>query len=161
MPASVTNRAAAQIANGGLDLDTTDVRMGILVGGSVVPAGAFSPDLNFVSDLLAVSGVTECSVAGYARQQVGSRAVVEDDTDDRAEVTAGTVAFGSLPAGQTMRGVFYFVEGANDGARVLLGVDDRPTFASVSLNTGVPLNGAAVSFTFPNDFVRITGTQVP
>lgn len=59
-------------------------------------------------DVADLSGFVEISVASYARQTLGSKAVTVDDAKDQTEYDAGDVAFGNLEAGQTVRAVVLY-----------------------------------------------------
>ena len=136
----VTNRAKYRMLNGTLNA-STDIRMLLLVGGSTLPVGAFSADLNSVADLLAVP-TTECAVSGYARTALGSETVTEDDANEQALLDCADVAFGALATGETLRGYALYVEAGSDSARDLLVVSDENFTAS-----GVPTNGGTFTAT--------------
>lgn len=139
----VTNRAMFTL-NPTMWNAPADIGVGLLLGSSV-PAGIDTAaeiyDLNFVSELLAVSGVDEPSDGSYARvNPLTLGTAVEDDTNDRINYPAADADFGALTASQVY-GAFIYVDGASDAARVLLGVD--------ILDAAVTANGAG--------FVYLTG----
>jgi hypothetical protein len=103
-----------------------DIGVGLLVGSSIpaaIDTGAEIYDFNFVSELLAATGVDEPTDGTYARVNpltLGTAA--EDDTNDRINYPANDANFGALTNTQTY-GAFIYVDGASDAARVLLAVD--------------------------------------
>lgn len=121
-----------------------DIGVGLLMGSST-PVGidtqAEINDLNFVADLLAVTGVDEPTDGSYARvNPLTLGTAVEDDTNDRVIYPADDADFGALD-NTDVYGAFIYVDGASDAARVLLGVD--------ILTAPVTANGAG--------FVYLTG----
>jgi len=101
--------------------------------------------LNFVSELLAVSGAVEAAetgaLTGYARKTLTGLTVAEDDTADVANFHATIPTYGETESG-TWRAVVFYEEGASDAARAL-----------ISLHTITPLvtNGGGVTLTEPTD----------
>ena len=98
-------------------------------------------DLNFVSDLLALSGVSELSVSGYSRQALTRSAATEDDSGNRAVLDASDVTFSALALGGNIFGGFIYKTGASDAARALFSVF---TIASV-----IPTNGSDFVLSIP------------
>lgn len=136
----LTNRGKLRLAQGKWDsLGGTLIRAGLLVASQpvAVDTAAEVADLNFVSDLLVTAGATECSLAGYARQNLTRSAAAEDDANDRVNLDASDISWGALPAGQTLYGTFYYSAetDTSDSTRELLSIDWYAT--------PVPTNGAA------------------
>lgn len=132
------NRGKYLVASAGWP--NIDVRCLILAGASV-PAGAEADTLNFVSELLAVSGAVEAAevggLTGYVRKSM-TETVVEDDTNDTANLKiGGPISYAATESG-TWRAVVFYKEGASDAAREL-----------ISLHTLTPLvtNGGPVDLT--------------
>lgn len=71
------------------------------------------PDHQDVADFTGGGGV-EISVASYARQTLGGKAVAADDTKNQLEFDANDVAFGNLEAGQTVRGLLVYKQVGGD-----------------------------------------------
>jgi len=139
----LTNKGKLLLAQGAWDDDaSTLIRMGLLVGSQPAAADtqAEVADLNTVNDLLVKATATECSVGGYARQNLTRSASAEDDTNDRVNQDASDVAFGALTTGQTIIGAFFYdaTTDTNDTTRLLLSVD---WFAA-----GVPTNGGTFTY---------------
>lgn len=134
MAQTVFNVAKARIANGSLDLDTSGLSMLLL---KTTAAGAYNPDLDTVSALLAVGGVAECDFTNYVRKSLGTVTVTEDDTNDRANVDAANItwtAAGGATNNTPVAAVIY-QDGASDAARYLVGYYDT-NFGSTATNGG-------------------------
>ena len=131
----IYNRGLYYLQNNAIS-GSTDIRALVLAGSSV-PGGAQSPDLNFVSELLAVGSVVEAAATNYARQDLAGVTLTEDDSGDRVTLTATAPTINSVGAGETWRAVVYYIEGASDAARTLLAMD---TPAST-----LPTNGGNVT----------------
>jgi hypothetical protein len=136
----VYNRGKYKIANQGWT-STLDVRCLVLAGASV-PAGAEVATLNTVSELLAVGSVVEAAeisgLTGYARKSV-TESVVEDDTNNTANLKiAGPISYAATESGTWRAVVFYAEGGGTDATRDL-----------ISLHTLTPLvtNGGPVDLT--------------
>lgn len=141
----LTNRGKLLIAQGDWDdAAGSDYLVGLLNGASVPAAmdtEAEVQDLNFVSDLLGLSGVSELSVSGYSRSALTRSAVSEDDGNNRAVLDASDLTFSSLALGGNIFGGFIYKTGASDAARALFSVF---TLASV-----IPTNGSDFTLTIP------------
>jgi hypothetical protein len=102
-----------------------DIGYGLLLGASIpggLTAGAIH-DVNTVTELLAITGVDEPTDGSYARlNPITLGTAIEDDTDDRVEYPAGDGDFGAL-TNSTVYGLFVYLDGANDGLRLVLAVD--------------------------------------
>lgn len=145
MAQTVTNKAKFLLATGGLDLDTDDLRMGLL---KTLAGHGNVPDINFVADMEAHADFAELTsgeASGYARVALTGEAVTEDDTDDRAEADANDVAFGALGTGGTIVGCFIYKHVTNDS--------DSPVVAIYDL-TSTPTNGGTVTVNIA-EYLRI------
>ena len=145
----VYNRGKARIAT--LGWPGLDARVLILTHASTLPAGAENPDLNTVSELLAVSGVTEAAetsgLTGYVRKTL-SESVIEDDAADVANLDAADIAYAETNSGRWVAAVIY-EEGASDAARNLISLH--------TLSSPLPTNGGGVDLTVPtNGLIGLT-----
>lgn len=80
----------------------TDFYMGLLCAASgTVPAAidteAEIQDSDTVTNLLAFTGVVEATGGSYARQNMTSLTVTEDDTNNRANIDSANVTFSAVP----------------------------------------------------------------
>ncbi len=112
-------------------------------------AGAFDPDLDFVSQLLAVGTVAECDFTNYARKTFTVTAAV-DDTNNRANFDGPNqtwTAAGGTTNNTPVAAVLYGNTGGADSAKNLISYHD--TGFTVATNGG----DYTVNIT---DFLRIT-----
>ncbi len=107
MANGVYNRGKYLVATAGVNLSSADLRV-LLVKSTYT----FDPDHNFVADV--VAGALEISVAGYARQTLAGKTVVEDDANDFAYMDATDPVFAALAAGQTVGGMVMFINTGSD-----------------------------------------------
>ena len=118
--AGTYNRGKALIANGGADWDTTDIR-GLLVTSTYT----FNADHNFVSDI-----TNEVTGGTYVRKAL-TRTVVENDTNDRAELTIANVTWTALTCTGTPAALVVYKHNAADGSAELISYHDfTPTAAN-------------------------------
>lgn len=115
----------------------TDIRQAVFTG--TLPATATIRDWNFMSDLIADAGSAESALV--PRQDLAGVTVSEDDTGDKVTITATAPNYGAIAAGETLSFVAYYVEGASDAARALIGVDDLTDLAT----NGSTITGPALS----------------
>lgn len=105
------NNALEQLMNGGLDLDTADLRV-CLVNSS------YTPDVDthdFLDDVTA----NELSGTGYARKALTSETVAQDNTNNRGTLSADNPTWTGANFGTAAKAIIY-VEGASDAARLLV-----------------------------------------
>lgn len=139
--AGVFNRGKFIFANSTLDWGADTIRA-LLVDSSYV----YDPDDNFVSD---VSG--ELTDGSYSRQTLGNKGVTEDDTNDRAYVTADPVDFGAL-TNETVAALILFKNVTNDADSPLISFHDGG-FPVVANGAGFVVRGEGASF---NEWVDFT-----
>jgi hypothetical protein len=147
MAMTLTNRALF-VVNPTMWNVPADIGVGLLAGASVPGAltVAAIQDVNFVSDLLALTGVDEPTDGSYARVNpltLGTAA--EDDTNNRVNYPSGDADFGALDNEQ-IYAAFIYIDGGSDAARVVIGVD---ILASVATT-----NGAGTVYDVPTDLLR-------
>jgi hypothetical protein len=113
----------------------------LLLTGSVT----IDPDHATVAAVIAAN--TEASDASYARQALGSKTNTQDDTNDRANLDAATIDFGSL-TNETPTAMLIFRQVTNDADSIPVSIHDT--------NFGTAANGAGYTVTLPNDLIRIS-----
>lgn len=140
----LTNRGKLRLLQGKWD-DTGGVTIKTgLLNFSSTPAAltqAAIADVNFIADLVALSGVTEMTASGYARQTISRTAATEDDTNDRVNMDASDVTFTAVVTGQNAGAAFHYIETASsptDANREVLSVD--------IFTTPIPTNGSNLSY---------------
>lgn len=67
-----------------------------------------------------LTGLTEISVASYARQSITTPTITEVDGSDLVKVDCDDVAFGSLESGQTVKAVIIYRHVTNDADSIPL-----------------------------------------
>lgn len=147
MATTVFNVAKGKMADGSLDLDTTDVRTLLL---KVAPAGAQDPDLATITALLAVSTTAECDFTNYARKgALAGRSVSVDNANDRAQVAASTQTWTAAggASNNTIVAAVHYIEGATDTLRIPVSID---------VFTGVTTNGSDFQYAYTNGIWRVT-----
>lgn len=147
-----TNKGLLGVAQGDWDDEgATDIRIGLLEG-TARPAGIDSlaevADVNFVTDLLAITDVDEITVSGYSRQNLSRTNAAEDDTNDRVNMDTSNVTFSALAAGESIIGwfVFEFVTDDTDSPVWSVGLLDAP---------GIPTNGSDITLSI-TDLYRLS-----
>lgn len=137
MAETITNRGKHLALNGGWA--ALDLRMCVFTG---TQTGANDPDLNFVSDLDAVSGISIHS----ERIALASESYTEDDANNRENADAGNVTFAAAP-GVTAQGVAIYDEGsASDATRAIIAI--------YTTNFPQPMDGGLVVNI--SDFARLS-----
>lgn len=132
------NRGKLIALDSSLNLTSDTIRVLALKGTGYT----FDPDHDFVTDL--TPGSNEVSGGSYARQDLGTKAVNVDDTNDRAEFTAAATTFSAVPAqgGSNVTALVVFKFVTND--------TDSPLIAYIDTGTGFPLtpNGSDITVTW-------------
>ncbi len=144
MANGVYNRGKAQIANGGTDLDTSDLRLMLVNTGYT-----FNPDHNFIDNAGAGDPIDqEISVSGYARQTLANKSVTQDDTNDFAYLDADDVVFTGLASGQTIGGAILFRHTGTDTTAPVIAFYDLTDTATnggnVTIQWATPANGGVL-----------------
>jgi hypothetical protein len=103
------------------------------------------PDHATVAAVLAAN--TEATDGSYARQALGTQTNTQDDANNRANLDAATIDFGSL-TNETPTAMLIFRQVTTDSDSVPVAIYDT--------NFGVVANGAGYTVTTPNDLIRIT-----
>jgi hypothetical protein len=125
---------------------STDIRQAAFTDAGTAPTAATIRDLNFLDGLTAI--YTEAAASGYARADLASVTLTESDASDNVTLTAAAPTQTAVAVGEVWEAVAYYIEGASDAARVLIGVD-TPT-------TPITTNGGDI--TMPALSVTVTGS---
>jgi hypothetical protein len=126
--AGTYNRGKALLANGGVDWDSTDIRALL-----VTATYTFNADHNFLTDI-----TNELTGGTYVRKAT-TRTVVENDTNDRAELTVANILWSALTATGTPAALIIYKYNAADGSAELLSYHDF---------TATPTNGGDFTVQF-------------
>lgn len=148
MAEKIYNRFKHRSATGATAIGTSTIKALLL---ETTAAGAYDPDLNTVTDLLAVVGVAEMIATNYARK-TATLTGTEDDANDRENIALTALTWTALGVagggdGSIVAVVFYDEGGGTDATRYLISHHD----------TGFPLvtNGGDVTLG-AGDVVRLT-----
>lgn len=133
MTMTMTNRGLYHLLNTAIS-GSTDLRAAVFTGS--VPSVASIRDMNFLSDLTAVS--TEAAASGYSRADLAGVTLTENDAADKVTLVATAPEWANVAVGETWTHVAYYIEGASDAARVLVAVDDP---ASDQVTNGGDITG--------------------
>lgn len=121
---------------------STDLRQAAFTDAGTPPTAAAVRDMNFLADLTAV--YTEAAASGYARADLASVTLTESDAADNVTLTAAAFTTAAIAAGETWEATAFYIEGASDAARVLIGVD---TPAATQITNGGVITLPALSVT--------------
>lgn len=124
----VYNRAKALLMNGGLDLDSDDIRV-LLVKGTYT----FDPDHNVVDDVSADEVVDVGGGTPYVRKALTTESVTEDDSNDRAVFDADDVTWLNADFGTPDAAIIYKFVSDDSDSPLICCVDLSPNIVT---NTG-------------------------
>ena len=133
----LTNKGKLELMQGAWDdAAAGDIKV-LLLTGAAAPAAidtaAEVADVNFVTDLLNLTGVDECTGTGYARKVLTRSNATEDDTNDRVNLDAADVTYTGADFGTAYAAVF-FRDTGSDATSPVYSID---IFASALVtNTG-------------------------
>lgn len=139
MAFTMTNRGLYYLLNNAVS-GSTDIRAAVFKGSA--PSAATIRDYNFLSDL--TGAMTEAAASGYSRADLASVAITESDASDNVTITAAAPSWTSVAVGETWTAIGYYIEGASDAARTLIGVDVP---SSSLVTNGGNVTGPALSIT--------------
>ncbi len=131
MAETVYNVAKAGLFNGEIDLEADTIKALLLTG-------ALSIDADHATVAAVLAANTEASDGSYARQTVGTKAVSQDDANDRADWDSADIDFGSLD-NETPTACLIYKEVTNDSDSIPISIHDS--------NFGTAANGAGYTVT--------------
>lgn len=141
MPFTFANRGLFRFMNSAMSA-STDIRQAVFTG--TAPSEAAIRDMNTLADLIADAGSAESVAAGYGRADLANVQLVESDVNDNVVLSADAPVYTNVAAGETWTFVAYYIEGASDSARELIGVDVP---ASSQVTFGGNITGPALTVT--------------
>lgn len=152
MPFVFATRGLYTLLNSAIS-GATDIRCGVLTNAGTLTAAQIR-DTNFVSDLLALSGIVEASGVGVptgpGRIDIAGVALTENDASDNVTLTATAPTLTNVAAGQTWRNVFYYVLNSTDANSNMIGVDTpASTLAPNGGNVTLPALSVTITDTSP------------
>ena len=104
MASAIPNSAKLRLMNGGLDLDTDDIRARLVMTNTTCDT-----QVDAINDLADYTTIDPCDATGYADVQLTESAAA-DDANDRAEFDANDISFTSLggDASRAYQGVLLY-----------------------------------------------------
>lgn len=147
----ITNLAKANLLTTALH-SASNFYMGLTcASGGTVPAAADTEaemqDLDTITAFLALSGVVEATGGSYARQNLSSSTVTEDDTNNRANCDFANATFSAVPGSNNPAWGGFISRGT--------GVNGDTFIAEFVFNTAVTPNGSDITVTI-TDWLRAT-----
>lgn len=129
--------------NGGLDLDTHDIRVMLLMTNTT--ADTQQDSIDQISD---ITTLDECDASGYARVALTGEVVSEDTTDNEAVFDANDASFTGLGGNATrdIQGalVYRHVDGTSANDVPLFFVDFTTDIPSSATQIDVPWNAEGI-----------------
>ena len=116
---------------------STDIRQGVLTNAGTLAASQIR-DCNTVADLLALSGIVRLPPPATPGQDLAGVTLTEVDASDNVTLVATAPTTAAVAAGETWRNAFFYIEGANDAARTLIGVDTPASTLATNGSHGHP-----------------------
>lgn len=136
MASTITTKLAALLLSSGVS-PLTDTLKFILLKSSFTPSKAH----NFVSDVVAheadVAGETWGN-AGTGRKTLASKAVVENDANNRGELDCADATWSNLATGNSIQHVGVYKQVTSDA--------DSPFLGSFDNGSAVPTNGGNLTY---------------
>lgn len=134
MASAIPNSAKVRLMNGGIDLDTDDIRARLCMTNTTCDT-----EIDAINDLADYSTIDPADATGYADVALASEAVAADDANDRAEFDANDISFTGLSGDATRayQGVllYKYVDGTN--------ANDLPV-AFIDFTDDIPLTATQV-----------------
>lgn len=134
MASAIPNSAKANLINGGIDLNTDDIRVRLCMTNTTCDT-----EVDAINTLSNYTLIDVCDATGYADVALTSETVTADDTNDRAEFDAADASFTGLGGDATrdIQGalIYKYVDGTN--------ANDIP-IAFVDFTTDIPLTATQI-----------------
>lgn len=112
MASAIPNSAKVRLMNGGIDLDTDDIRARLCMTNTTCDT-----EVDAINDLADYTLIDVADATGYADVALASEAVNTDDANNRAEFDATDISFTGLggDASRDYQGVliYKYVDGTN------------------------------------------------
>lgn len=135
MASAIPNSAKVRLLNGGIDLDTDDIRARLVMTNTTCDT-----EVDAINDLADYTLIDVSDATGYADVALASEAVAADDANDRAEFDATDISFTGLggDASRAYQGVllYKYVDGTN--------ANDLP-IAFIDFASDIPLTATQVN----------------
>ena len=143
MASVVYNSFKQRVANGGIDLDTHDIRVRLIMTNTTCDT-----ENDGISTLANFTTIDPADASGYADVQLASEIVNLDDANDRAEFDADNVTFSGLGGNATRdyQGVlvYRYVDGTNANDLPIAFVDFTADITKFATSVTVPWDAQGI-----------------
>ena len=142
MASAIPNNAKLRIMNGGVDLDTDDIRVALLMTNTTADTEVDA--MTFVNQY---GTLDECDATGYARVALASEAATADDANDRAEFDATDSSFTGLSGDATRatQGALIYKHVTNDTDSIpICFIDFSADIPTTATQIDVPWNAEGI-----------------
>jgi len=143
MASAVPNSALVRLINGGIDLDTDDIRARLCMNTTTCDT-----EIDAINDLADYSLIDVSDATGYADVALASEAVAADDANDRAEFDADNISFAGLSGDATRdyQGVllYKYVDGTDANDLPLAFVDFTDDIPLTATQVDVPWDAEGI-----------------
>lgn len=143
MASAVPNSAKVRLLNGGLDLDTNDIRARLVMTNTTCDT-----EVDAINDLADYTTIDPSDATGYADVALASEAVAADDANNRAEFDATDISFTGLggDASRAYQGVllYRYVDGTNANDLPIAFIEFSSTIAATATQVNVPWNSEGI-----------------
>ena len=137
MASAIPNSAKVRLMNGGIDLDTDDIRARLCMNTTTSDT-----EVDAINDLADYTLIDVSDATGYADVALTSEAVAADDANNRAEFDATDVSFTGLSGDATRdyQGVliYKYVDGTNANDIPLCFIDFTADIPSTATQVDIP-----------------------
>lgn len=137
MASAIPNSAKVRLLNGGIDLDTDDIRARLCMNTTTCDT-----EVDAINDLADYTLIDVADATGYADVALTSEAVAADDANDRAEFDAADVSFAGLSGDATRayQGVliYKYVDGTNANDLPLCFIDFTADIPVTATQVDIP-----------------------
>lgn len=143
MASAIPNSAKERLLNGGIDLNTDDIRARLCMTNTTCDT-----QVDAINDLADYTTIDPCNATGYADVALASEAVAADDANDRAEFDATDISFTGLggDASRDYQGVllYKYVDGTNANDIPLCFIDFSADIPLQATQVNVPWNAEGI-----------------
>lgn len=142
MASVVPNSAKVRLMNGGIDLDTDDIRARLCMTNTTCDT-----ETDAINDLADYTTIDPADATGYADVQL-TESVAVDEANDRAEFDATDISFSGLSGDATRdyQGVllYKYVDGTNANDLPVAFIDFASDIPSTATQVNVPWNSEGI-----------------
>lgn len=143
MASAIPNSAKVRLMNGGIDLDTDDIRARLVMTNTTCDT-----EVDAINDLADYSTIDPADATGYADVALASEAVAADDANDRAEFDATDASFTGLSGDATRdyQGVliYKYVDGTNANDLPVCFIDFSADIPATATQVDIPWNAEGI-----------------